>query len=91
MASRLDELNQADTWPAERLRPPKSPRQPPRRLAIDLKELIDSIALEGRGLHWTTRAKGDLWPRVDEVLLLLGLTCPEVAADVVRTDMICDL
>ena len=90
VASRIEELGQADTWPVERLRPPKGRRRSGRRIAIDLKELVDSVALEGRTLRWTTRAKGDLWPRVDEVLSLLGLTCPEHAADVIRTAMICD-
>lgn len=74
------------SWPVERVKPAARRGRPPRRRTIDLRGLIESIGIDDRPvLHWAARPQGDLWPRVDEVLRLVGLDSPPVPARVVRT------
>ena len=81
---RLTQLEAMGSWPIERIKPPARRGQPPRRRTVDLRGLIEKIALDDRRLGWTARPQGDLWARTDEVLRLVGLDEPGICARVVR-------
>ncbi|MCD6364918.1 MAG: hypothetical protein J7M14_03495, partial [Planctomycetes bacterium] len=51
---------------------------------LDLKELIESIAIDDDTLRWTCMPRGDVWARADEVLTLVGLDTQSSLAAVVR-------
>jgi len=85
LAARLAELDTAEAWPVERVKPPAKRGRPPRRRTIDLKSLVTTISLDNRVLSWTAEPEAQLWPRTDEVLGLLGLDPAGDSARVVRT------
>lgn len=88
--ARLDELLQAATWPAERVKPSRKRGRPPKKRTIDLKTLVKSIAVDDSAMFWTNRPAGDMWARVEEVLNLVGLNGRDKLADVVRTNVDCE-
>jgi hypothetical protein len=88
---RLRELKDSSTWPVER-------RQRGRRGAavaglrvIDLKPLVAEIELRRDRLDMVLVPKGDAWARPGEVLALLGLDERQDLADLVRTELDCEL
>ena len=87
LTARLAELDTAEAWPVERVKPPAKRGRPPRRRTIDLKSLVTTISLDNRVLSWTAEPEAQLWPRTDEVLGLLGLDPAGDSARVVRTDV----
>ena len=90
-ARRLGELDQRASWPVERIKPPQKHRKRPSSRQIDLKEMIESIELDGGAIRWSARPKADTWPRVDEIIRLAGLDDPACVAGVVRTAVVYDL
>jgi len=91
VAARLRQLAEMPSWPVERVKPPKRPSRRARRRCIDLKELLESVALDSGTLRWTVRPRGDLWAQGGEVLRLVGLGEPAEVARVVRTAIEYDL
>jgi len=67
------EFRLAARWCIERRTAPKRRGQPGRSRSVDLKPLVESIALEADKLSWTLVPAGDLWARPAEVLEALGL------------------
>lgn len=85
LPARLAELETAETWPVDRVKPPAKRGLPPRRRTIDLRSLVMAVSLDGGVLRWTAEPEAQLWPRADEVLGLLGLDPAGNSARVVRT------
>lgn len=86
LAARLARLEAMASWPVERVKPPTRRGRPPKRRTIDLRGLIESIDVDDRPvLCWRARPQSEAWPRVEEVLRLVGLDAPGVLARVVRT------
>jgi radical SAM-linked protein len=82
---KVQEFRLAERWPIERRTPPKRRGQPPRSRTVDLKLLVQGIAVDADTLCWTLAPSGDLWARPAELLDALGLDgCADLAA-VVRT------
>ena len=85
LAARLAALEALASWPIERVKPPARRGRPPRRRTMDLRGLIETIAVDDRRLlRWTACPQGETWARADEVLRLVGLDAPGVCARVVR-------
>ncbi len=85
LAARLAELQTAESWPVERVKPPAKRGRATRRRTIDLRSLVTEISLDNNVLRWTAEPEAQLWPRTDEVLGLLGLDPTGDSARVVRT------
>ncbi len=84
---KLREFLLAERWPVERRTPPKRRGQPTRLRTVDLKVLVERIALDADTLCWTLAPAGDLWARPAEVLDALGLDGQVDLAAVVRADV----
>ena len=87
VSDRLAELRDRPAWPVERRKVSPNRRKPSRSRSVDLKRLIESIEVDSSALRWTARPDGELWPRVSEVLGLLGLDARADQARVVRRIM----
>ena len=72
-------------WPVERVKPPAKRGRPPRRRTVDLRPLVTALSVDAGTVRWTARPAGQLWPRTDEVLGLLGLDPRGDSPRVVRT------
>ncbi len=87
---RLDELSAQDAWPVRRFLPPKrGKRRRASHREIDLRPLVERIALNEDRLELRLLPLGDLWARPGEVLSLLGMDERVDLARVTRTDLIC--
>lgn len=86
--ARIEELAHAATWPVRRVKTHvgRGPRRPKPR-TFDARQLVEAIGVDERAgvLRWTARPAGDLWPRVNEVLSLVGLDSRSDVAGVMRT------
>jgi len=70
---RMEQLAARDTWPSERVTPPRRRSQGTRKRQIDLKRLVTELKRRGGTLVMTLAPEGDLWARPGEVLQLIGL------------------
>lgn len=85
LGPRLARLETRASWPIERVKPPARRGRRPRRRTVDLRSLIETIAITDGGLlQWTARPQENTWARVDEVLRLVGLDRPDNRARVIR-------
>jgi len=77
----------AASWTIERRPNPKRRGQTTPPKTLDLKPLVETLAVRGPGLSWTLVPSGDLWARPAEVLDALGLDGPVDLASAVRTEV----
>lgn len=70
---RIEELAGRNTWPVERVTPPRRRSRQARKRRIDLKPLVNELRLDGDTLLMTLQPQGDTWARPGEVLGLVGL------------------
>ena len=84
---RLRELARSETWPVQRIKVRPGQRRQPRARTLDVKVLVEAITVDEKAgvLRWTACPAGDLWPRVNEVLSLVGLESRSDVAGVMRT------
>ena len=80
-----------ESWPIERVKFSRKPSRPARKVALDLKPLIESITVDNAALSWTGKPLGGRWAKPAEVLRLVGLDPAEHLSQVVRTAVECDL
>jgi len=85
LASRIAALDARASWPVERVKPPAKRGRPPRRRTVDLRPLVTALSVDPDALRWTAEPAGQMWPRTDELLGLLGLDPRGDSARVVRT------
>ena len=85
LRQRLEEFQRAESWFFERRLPAKRRGKPPRQRRIDLKQLVETVAIDGPTLRWTLAPADDLWARPAEVLEALGLDGQVDLAGLVRT------
>lgn len=87
VAAKISELASADAWPVQRVKKPSGKRRRPQTRTFDARQLVETIDVDEQAgvLRWTARPSGDLWPRVNEVLSLVGLDSRRDVAGVVRT------
>lgn len=84
--TRLEQLNAQDAWPMDR-KVSAGKRRGWRTRSIDLRPLVESIALEGGRLRMTLARQGDRWARPGEVLALLGLDARADLAGMTRNEV----
>lgn len=83
VATRVDRLLHMPAWTVERVKVAKRGKKT-RRREIDLRNMLESINLNGATLRWTAKPQGDLWPKPTEVVELVGLNPKTELANVVR-------
>ena len=85
----IETLQSQDAWIVERRQKIRRARndQPPRTKGLDVKPMIAEITLTGERLRFACVSHEDKWAKPGEILHLLELHQPEIAAGVVRTKL----
>ena len=90
VARSIDRISAMSSWPAERVKKSRKPGKPGRSRTVDLRELIESIVIDGDVLRWVGRPLGDLWAKPGEILSLVAMDPQAHLARVVRTTVTYD-
>ncbi|MCD6304130.1 MAG: DUF2344 domain-containing protein [Planctomycetes bacterium] len=74
-------------WLVRRRKPPRRSGRPAAERIVDLKHLVEDLAIQPPLLCWTLVPDGQLWARCCELLEAIGLDGRADLADVVRTEI----